>query len=165
MSNNYNFNICLDLTIEVSTLEANTSIFLKEINYKIFDYKNSNSNKPIREALKLNYNKKNLKSKIKKFAVPKRNNNENEFYDSSFIRNNSNYNNVKVNNYLNIFGSENKTSKCINYNIKNRSPNNLFSKFKNVINFDNNHKRKITDFNLYDKLNKNNNNNNNILMS
>ena len=165
MSNNYNFNICLDLTIEVSTLEANTSIFIKEINYKTFDYKNSNSNKPMREALKLNYNKKNLKSKIKKFAVPKRNNNENEFYDSSFIRNNSNYNNVKVNNYLNIFGSENKTSKCINYNIKNRSPNNLFSKFKNVINLDNNHKRKITDFNLYDKLNKNNNNNNNVLMS
>ena len=98
MSNNYNFNICLDLTIEVSTLEANTSIFIKEINYKTFDYKNSNSNKPMREALKLNYNKKNLKSKIKKFAVPKRNNNENEFYDSSFIRNNSNYNNVMVNN-------------------------------------------------------------------
>ena len=165
MSNNYNFNICLDLTIEVSTLEANTSIFIKEINYKTFDYKNSNSNKPMREALKLNYNKKNLKSKIKKFAVPKRNNNENEFYDSSFIRNNSNYNNVMVNNYLNIFRTENKTGKYINYNIKNRSPNNLFSKFKNVINFDNNHKRKITDFNLYDKLNKNNNNNNNILMS
>ena len=109
MSNNYNFNICLDLTIEVSTLEANTSIFIKEINYKTFDYKNSNSNKPMREALKLNYNKKNLKSKIKKFAVPKRNNNDNEFYDSSFIRNNSNYNNVMVNNYLNIFRTENKT--------------------------------------------------------
>lgn len=163
MSNNYNFNICLDLTIEVSTLEANTSIFIKEINYKTFDYKKSNSNKPMREALKLNYNQKNLKFKIKKFAISKRNNKDNEIYGPSFNRNNSNYNNVKVNNYLNIFRTESKADKYININ--NRSPNNLYSKFKNVINSDNNHKRKITDFNLYDKLNKNNNNINNILKS
>ena len=163
MSNNYNFNMCLDLTIEVSTLEVKTSIFIKEINYKTFDYKKSNSNKPMREALKLNYNQKNLKFKIKKFAISKRNNKENEIYGPSFNRNNSNYNNVKVNNYLNIFRTENKADKYININ--NRSPNNLYSKFKNVINSDNNHKRKITDFNLYDKLNKNNNNIYNILKS
>ena len=158
MSNNYNFNICLDLTIEVSTLEANTSILNKEINYKTFDYNKSNSNKPIREALKLYNNKKNFEFKIKKLAMSKRNNKENEFYDSSFNKNNSNYNNIIVNNYLNFFRSENKTDKDINYNIKNRSPNNLFSKFKNVINLDNSHKRIITDFNLYDNLNKNTNN-------
>jgi len=163
MSSNYNFNIFLDLTIEVSTLEANTSIFLKEISYKNLDFKKSNSNKPIREVLKLDHNKKSLKYKIKKLAMQKINNNEKDFYDSSFNKNNLNYNNVIVNNYLNIFRTENKKDKFTNFNMKNKSSNNLFSKNQKAQNIDNNHKRKITDFNLNDKLSKNNNNN--ILMS
>ena len=87
MSYKYNFNICLDLTIEISSLEANTSVFIKEINYKNFDYKKSNSNKPMREALKLNYNKKSMKFKNKKHEIPKRNNNENEFHETNFNKN------------------------------------------------------------------------------
>ena len=126
MSKYYNFNICLDLTIEVSSLEANTSKLIKEIKYKNLDYKKSNSNKPIREALRLKYSKKNSKFKVKKFEVPKRNNNENEFDNSNFNKNNSNYKNFTVNNYLNIFKTENKIEKHINFIIKNKSRNNLF---------------------------------------
>ena len=121
------------------------------------DYKKSNSNKPIREALKLKYSKKNSKFKVKKFEVPKRNNNENEFDNSNFNKNNSNYKNFTVNNYLNIIKTENKTEKHINFIIKNKSRNNLFSRYKNGLSIDNNHKRKITDFSLYDKLDINNN--------